>query len=249
MNISYRKLTRFGKRMIALFGGKRNVHFLHIRKTGGTSIKSVLENQSITPGYVVHLHPHRIHLRHIPRGHKIMFAVRDPVKRFTSGFTSRYKQGAPAHTVPWSESEAVAFSRFEDAESLALALDPGHPRHAEAKEAMKAISHLNSYQWDWFGDEALFNEREADFLWVARQETLSDDFKALRRELGLRSGIELPRDDRGMNRSTGEAKTTTPLSDTGVRRVREWYARDYDLLALCDRWRSDNDGAVRKSSG
>jgi len=173
-----------------------------------------------------------------------MFVVRDPVERYISGFLSRYRQGAPAHTVPWNEREADAFARFDTPERLALALDSAHEQYAEAAEAMGAVSHLAARQWDWVGDESVFQRRWNDFLWIARQETLAADFQALKRALGLPDEVELPGGERATNRASGGSKDAG-LSAEAALNVRRWYARDYRLLELCEQWREDSGGAAR----
>ncbi len=52
---------------------KQKVHFLHIGKTGGSAIKSVLEKKLITPKYILKLHSHGTSLKDIPKGEYVVF--------------------------------------------------------------------------------------------------------------------------------------------------------------------------------
>lgn len=239
-----RKLNRSLKRLRAFATGRRNIHLLHIRKTGGTALKHVLNQHGLTRNYAIHTHPHRIGLRDIPRGHGVMFVTRDPVKRFVSGFQSRLRMGAPANHLPWSPGEEKAFATFADPESLALALEPGHDLHAQAVEAMDAIGHLRSSYQDWFGSLDLLREREADILYIGRTEALDDEFSTLAASLGLPTNACLPRDPKLAHRSDPSAAQSKALSEQAAEQVRRWYAADYELLAFCDEWRERHGGAV-----
>jgi Sulfotransferase family len=245
IRISYRKLTRLKLRLYAAFTGRMHVHFMHIRKTGGTAIKNVLIDYTITGNSVIYLHHHSILIDRIPRGHKIIFAVRDPVARFVSGFVGRLNQSRPGTYVPWSPEEEKAFGLFMTPEELAIALDSSHPKYEAACHAMKSISHLNNYQWDWLGDEKTFHLRSDDFFCIARQETLTADFNLLKRALALPEDLKLPSDVKGMNRSIGPS--VPPLSEKGEQNVRGWYQKDFELIELCDAWRKKNGGPVAKS--
>lgn len=234
---SFRRLAACHRRWHAMLHGKQNVHFLHLRKTGGTAIKAALASHLVTPNAVIHLHPHRITLNSIPHGHRIVFVTRDPVRRFVSGFTSRLNQGAPAHHVPWTPAEAIAFTRFPDPNSLALALDPAHPMHPEALDAMSAISHIRCSYWDWFHDENTFQQRRDDILFIGRTERLDDDFGTLKALLELPNHLELPRDPAASNRGTPQS-----LEPRAVELLRHWHAADYRFLECCETWRSRATG-------
>lgn len=247
MNISFRRLESFRKRVLAGVTGRQNVHFLHLRKTGGTTLKSALGPQQITPKVVLHLHPHRFTLAHVPRGHRFMFVTRDPVSRFVSGFGGRQRKGAPSHHVEWSPGEALAFSRFSNANSLALALDPAHPSHAEAVQAMKSISHLQCSYWDWFINEKLFAERNSDIIFIGRIESFDADFELLKEPLGLPNELELPKDPKATNRGSSDSGNRPALEPAAVEWVRKWYRRDEVFLQLCAAWRERHGGPVASS--
>jgi hypothetical protein len=238
---------RLKKRLIARYSGRTNVHLLHIRKTGGTALKQVFNEHPITPKCVLHHHPHRFTLRHVPSGHWLMFVTRDPVSRYISGFGSRLRQGAPAGHVPWTADEALAFSRFSDPNSLALALDPSHPMHTEALHAMGSISHIRYTHWDWFENEDAFTAGQDRIFFIGRTETLDADFEELKKPLGLPPGLTLAQDPKGANRGSQPASQAPVLETAAVEWLKSWYRRDYDFLDLCDRWRARQGGPVAKS--
>lgn len=244
VKISFGKINTLKKRVIARLSGRRNVHFLHLRKTGGTALKHALTPHQVTPGHMLYFHPHRITLRQIPLGDQILFVTRDPVSRYVSGFLSRLRQGAPSHDVPWRGDEEWAFSRFPSPNALALALNPRHPAHDDARRAMHAISHIRFGYWEWFGDEAALEARQDDILFIGRLENFAADFEALKKPLGLPPTLLLPADARGSNRSS----SAPSLEPEAVEWVQRWYARDYDFLDFCEDWRAAQQGPVAKSA-
>lgn len=248
VKISFGKITTLKKRVIAGLTGRRNVHFLHLRKTGGTALKHALTPYQVRPSHMLYFHPHRITLRQIPNGHQIMFVTRDPVSRFVSGFLSRLRQGAPSHDVPWRGDEAWAFSQFPTPNELALALDHRHPAHENAKRAMLGISHIRYGYWEWFGDEAALEARRNDILFIGRMENFEADFQALKGPLGLPAGLTLPGDAKGANRSVYAPHASPALATEAVKWIQDWYRRDYDFLDFCDRWRAEQSGPVAKSA-
>jgi hypothetical protein len=214
------------------------VNLLHIGKTGGSAVKYALtlENAAIwtleTDTCSIRLHGHDTRLRHIPKGEWVVFFVRDPATRFVSGFNSRKREGRPRHHFPWSAEEAVAFSNFNAPNDLARALssDDDDTRRA-AVDAMRSIVHVNSSYWDWFQNERYFSRRLPDLLFVGFQESLAEDFEALKRKLALPAAIVLPEGDLEAHRSPTDVDRA--LDEVAVRNLHEWYSRDYDFVALC----------------
>jgi hypothetical protein len=214
--------------------GRQIVHLLHIGKTGGTAVSDALAEHSRTATSILIKEGHRVHLRHVPRGERIVFFLRDPVTRFISGFNSRRRMGRPRFYSPWSAAETEAFSRFETAESLGCALASGdRETRAAAERAMRGIYHVNSHFWDWFGDEAAFRARLDDVLFAGRQERLAEDFEQLKALLGVPPGVVLPSDDQRSHRSPEAMERR--LSDVAIAALTDWYRDDYAFIDLCER--------------
>ena len=190
----------------------------------------------LTPTSLI-VHPHEVAIEDVPRGDGIVFFVRDPLARFASGFFSRKRRGAPAHKKQWSESERVAFERFETPDQLAVSLSSENTDTKNAaEEAMNAIEHVRSSYWDWFVNEQVFEQRIADVVFIGQQESLESDFEYLKRMLSWPGGTKLPADP-GLSHKgvVGEDRT---LSDQARRNLERWYTRDYRFLEICSLWRS-----------
>lgn len=240
------------------------VHFLHVGKTGGTAIKHALESSghaakagrvtvrpvlahasrraarevAPTPFGPILLHRHRFRLRGVPPGDPAFFCLRDPITRFVSAFNSRKRKGQPRRLSEWSRAEQVAFGRFDSPLALAHALGsqvPSERRRAEA--AMAAIEHVCDHYTRWLGDETLLRARRDQILFIGRQEHLSDDFEQLKRLLELPADLQLPDDPVAAHRAVGAP--AAPLDDRAHRVLRDWYARDYEILDFCEQLRHD----------
>jgi hypothetical protein len=221
------------------------IHFLHIRKSGGTAIKYALKQANArsdeplpTPLGDLVLHPHSFRLEDVPEGDQAIFSVRDPASRFVSGFYSRLRKGAPRYNREWSSDERRCFAWFSTPQELAEALTKRWgPKRKKAEFAMNSIRHLRRPMVWWTGEVDEFRPRLGQILYIARQETLDDDFARLKRLLALPSDLELPSDPVQAHRFTGpNDRSLTPKM---VDALREWYAADHALLQVCDEARPE----------
>ena len=124
-----------------------NLCLLHIGKTGGTFLKSVLQHNSskLPPSLKILGHGQTISSTPDMFGanRQIAFIFREPVARFRSGFMSRLRQGRPVYDSPWTTDEAIAFNWFATPNSLAEALvsDDERLRSAAGFAMQKALLH------------------------------------------------------------------------------------------------------------
>ncbi len=214
------------------------MHFLHIGKTGGTAFKHAITTArrqnarygALTPA--LHLHPHSVHLRDIPKGDRFFFFLRDPISRFVSGFYSRQNQGQPRHFVPWRPGEKEAFERFSTPNQLALALSSRDAAETDrAETAMRTVAHVRDSYWKWFEREDYFLSRLEDLFFIGFQKQLSADFEILKSKLRLPDNLLLPTDPiQAHVKQPGLDKT---LQKEAVENLRRWYAREFLFLDLC----------------
>jgi hypothetical protein len=213
---------------------RRTLHFLHIGKTGGTAIKHALNIGSSNCEYTIQLHRHGFTLPDVPVGDGVIFFLRDPISRFVSGFYSRQRQGQPRGFWAWSPKERDAFERFRTANDLARCISSSDEEQRRmAYRAMKGIQHVRDSYWRWFEGEDYFRSRLSDIFFVGFQETLSDDFEALRAKLGLSDAARLPADDIQAHRNPEGLDTT--LDEQAIANLKRWYESDYRFLGLCEK--------------
>ena len=213
--------------------GLQIVHFLHVRKAGGSAVKNALAGISFEEqGLHFELHPHRFSLRDVPVGDKAFFFLRDPVTRFVSGFWSRYRMGRPKNDIPWNWHEEQAFASFKTPNELALALSSGDcALRTKAQRAMRGIRHVSSAYADWLVSEEYLRLRVDDVLMAGRMESLNGDFERLKTLLKLGDEVSLPNDKVKSHRSPGGVDKT--LSEEAAANIKQWYARDYRFIRLC----------------
>lgn len=122
---------------------------LHIGKTGGTYLRSLLRYNKDRWTRPLKLLRHSATLvntaENFGNDRQLAFTFRDPTERFVSAFHSRMRQGRPTYQFNWSAAEAAAYLWFESAEDLALALiSEDERRKSAAIFAFDAIEHLKS---------------------------------------------------------------------------------------------------------
>ncbi|MFO7854759.1 MAG: sulfotransferase family 2 domain-containing protein [Paracoccaceae bacterium] len=215
--------------------GRPVVHLMHIRKTAGTALKEALDpiRRAGTETCAIRPCPHRFTLADLPPGEKLVAVLRDPIDRYVSGFFSRLREGRPRYHNPWNKAERACFERFTTPDALARALraeDAGTREAAEA--AMRGVNHVRTSLWDWFVDEETLRARAPDILLLMRQERLAEDFSRLLERLGAPDTLRLPEDETRAhaNRYDDDAR----LSPEAVEILKDWYARDYALLAFAE---------------
>lgn len=221
------------------------LHFLHIRKTGGTAIRHALRRYRSTANLV--LHGHHSKLDSVPAGEGAFFFLRDPLSRFVSGFYSRQREGRPRYFRPWNATETEAFGRYRTPNELACQLSSSSDvEREEAERALHGIQHLRSRYWDWLISPAYLQSRAADIFFIGLQENLGADFAILREILALPDTVQLPRDDVVAHRNP--AALDRRLDTQAVQNLNAHYREDYLAIDECSRIARENGlpGSIRE---
>jgi hypothetical protein len=221
-------------RIASPLGSDRQVHILHIGKTGGVAIRRALTPVVHEGKYEIIFHDHHTTLRGVPRRAWFGFSIRDPIDRFVSGFYSRQRRGRPRFNKPWSKQEERAFGRFLTANGLgeALSSDDDETRQA-AEDAMRSIEHVRDSYWRWFRNERYFLSRMAKLLFILHQARLDEEFPRVVERLGLDPAkVILPGDEVAAHKNASPIdRNLTPIAR---RNLRNWYSSDYEFVALCE---------------
>jgi hypothetical protein len=218
------------------------VHFIHVSKAGGTALRFAIRSartraggRLTSPWGDVWGHDHRFRFSDVRNDHKAVFALRDPLSRFLSGYYSRLRKGAPRYFIEWTDGEAKAFEWFPTPQALADALaEPSGEARRRAEFAMNAIAHVRRPMTHWIGKPSYLRKRLDKVLYVARQETLDEDWEKLKELLDIARGQMLPKEDVYAHRTAYTAQDDRTLSDNAVEALREWYADDYELLDIAE---------------
>ena len=221
-------------RLLAKLQNKDIVHFFHIGKTGGSSVKYALKLKNaplINNEYIIFGHSHTFTLKDTYPGEKIFFFVRDPIDRFISGFYSRKRKGAPRIYVEWSPEEKQAFETFDTPNELAVSLSSvNEDLREKAIKAMNSIGHVRTSLWNWFINDDNFNRRLNDIIFVGTQKNLNKDFERLKKLLYLSDEYILPKDNIKAHKNPDDVDKD--LSDKAYKNLKDWYSEDYRFLNL-----------------
>jgi tRNA-dihydrouridine synthase len=214
---------------------KQHKYFmLHIGKTGGTYTRHIISSIPAAEGMIRFL-PHGFNLEtalnNFPHEHAI-FAIRNPLAIFVSGFNSRLRQGRPRYNNPWSANETIAFSAFQTPNELAEALGSEKPELRERAEfSMQSIQHVSrGLKW-YLQSTALVRQCRSRISFILQQESLDEDIRRLLAKNGISSPHAPIHDD--VIRHSSPAELDTSLSPTAVHNLTEWYRTDLDLYEVC----------------
>ena len=221
------------------------VHFIHVGKAGGTVLRHTIRQAKAASGGVllsqwgpIWAHAgHDYALRNVPRDHKAVFSLRDPITRYISGFYGRQRKGQPRLFREWSKEERQSFEWFQTPEELADALgQPAGEERRRAEFAMRSIRHLNRPLTHWTGSPAYLRRNLGKVLYIARQETLEDDWEQIKVLLGLPADLMLLSDPVAANRT--QYPRETAISAEGVAALKAWFAADYEVLEIAEEFRA-----------
>jgi len=210
------------------------IHFLHIPKTGGIAIRySIKKHENNIKTYPAHL----TKLIDIPKGDKVFFVLRDPVKAFVSAFYSRFREGKPTYYAKHTETEKISFKYFKTANSLAEALTSNYEHIKNiATMSMLTIRHVNRHYSFWFESIEYLLKRKDDILHILFNETLDEDFKNLNNKLKIllnyKNDLTLPGEDNKFRHKTPNIYDTS-LSLKAEKNIRDWYYDDILFYEYC----------------
>lgn len=216
-------------------GSRHQVHFLHIGKNAGTQFKyCAAQVNGFSKTHTFALHPHTVKLADLPEGAAYTFCIRDPLKRFVSGFYSRKRKGQPRIYSEWSEVEELIFGTFEHANDIAENLWVNGELGRKAQTAIRRMRHTGEPQYSWFRDIEGFLEKWPP-VHILRQETFNQDLLKLYDLLGIDIEPVFAEGDRSSHKN--DYSDIPPLSDLAKENLKRWYHNDHKFIALCNAWR------------
>jgi len=207
---------------------------LHIGKTGGTYTRHIISEipaarHSIR--FLDHQFTLETALKSFPNEGAI-FAIRDPLAIFVSGFYSRMRKGQPLYNVPWSSDEAIAFSTFQTPNQLAEALGSSQPElKANAEFSMRSVYHVARCLHFYLLSVSFVRQNRSQISFILRQANLDDDINRLLIKNGILSPHPPVHDD--LIRHSSPANLDRSLSPAAIRNLTVWYKIDFDLYAEC----------------
>jgi Sulfotransferase family len=220
------------------------LHLIHVSKSGGSTLRYAIREarkanggELDSPWGPIWGHNHLFTMSDLEEGDMAVFALRDPITRFVSGFYSRLREGAPRYHIRHTRAERRAFEWFPTPQELADALaEKRGKERRRATIAMESIGHVKRRMTFWTGTPDSLRRNLDRVLYIARQETLSEDWEKLKDLLDLPREVMLSGDDTIAHRTEYVGDRT--IGKKGTRALRKWYAEDYELLAIADQVRA-----------
>lgn len=207
---------------------------LHIGKTGGTYTQHLFSSIPAARNLVRFL-DHQFTLEaaldRFPQ-QKAVFAIRDPLDLFTSGFYSRMRKGQPRHCVPWSAEETIAFAAFQTPNQLAEALrSPQSELRDLAEFSMRSIYHVARCLHFYLRSAAFVRQSRSRISFILRQEALDEDIQRFLAKNGIAAAHTPISDD--LVRHSTPAHMDRTLSPTAVRNLTVWHKVDLEIYGEC----------------
>ena len=210
---------------------------LHIGKTGGTYLKSIIEhNEDHVPktlAALTHYDTVFSTRKKYGKNRNIAFVFRDPEKRFCSGFVSRIRQGRPTYNSIWSAEEAIAFQWFATPNALAEALGSDDERTKSAAHfAMQNIRHIRLGYKHFLGSpKRLELENSKGRLKLCVElEQVDDNITEVMEAIGLNTFDLPPKPTRHRNTYSSIDRS---LSDIGKANLRAYWAQEFEIFDYC----------------
>ena len=205
---------------------------LHIGKTGGSFLRSILKTVESLPANL-HILKHSDTLESTRRrfgdDRQLAFVVREPKSRFVSAFNSRMRQGRPTYSSQWSAAEAAAFQWFEDANSLAEALGADDDRmRSAAYFAMDNIQHLKLNYQHFLTSVAELKREKRNIRCCVDLTELDAKLSDVLTAMGVKG---LPLDKHAKRHETPAAPIV--LSEIAERNLREYWAHEFEIYEYC----------------
>lgn len=215
-----------------------DIAFLHIGKNAGTQVMHIARQLK---QYGVHIkkYGHEVKLNNLPTNTKYFFSIRDPAKRFMSGFYSRKRKGQPRIYSEWSLHEKIAFERFEHANDLAENLFEEGKKGVSARQAIKSIIHTGMQQIDWFQRCAYLEIRPP--LTIIRQEHFKQDIQRLLDLLDVELELSGLLTEDKVSAHKNNYNDIPSLSEKAIANLEKWYIQDYMFYKMCEAWLEENN--------
>jgi hypothetical protein len=219
-------------------GYSKQYAFLHIPKTGGTSLialgKKLVDKGYSFPVCLGHSWRAQEVLSHFPKM-KLTIMLRDPLERIVSGFNSRLRQGRPTYDSPWTLAEASVMAMLPSVRHLldAMLADDEFSISAVAY-ANSNVSHLHHNYSFYLKNRNFVVKNQSMFHLVGHMKNFEKFVEGIA-ELS-QAPIGLVRDMYQIKHSSSESSSSIleQYSNSDLTRLKEIHAEEYAIYnELC----------------
>jgi len=208
----------------------KKVHYLHIGRTGGTSLKKTIKNGYKTDEYIIKMRGHSISIDKISPLEPCFFFLRDPIDRFVSAFYEAAKKvGGPLHNgYKWTvePNERAMLSKFKTPNELAEVICSDKT----ALKYMNTVLHLRPFTNQYLPN---YKNRKHQVIFVGFFDSLSEDFERLKAILGLPENMRLAHE----NKMVKNKRVDLRLSPIAKANLLDFYSDDFEAYEYFKKWR------------
>lgn len=205
----------------------RNIHFMHIPKTGGSALKITFKTHNIS---VLEMHGHTFTLKDVKDTDGVVFSIREPISRFCSAFYSRQRQGRPLYNSKWSSIEEKIFTTFKEPDVFVKALSSNKLDLKKlAQSAFTSIGHFRSLS-HWLINIEYIKLKQDSIVWILEQNSLNEDFSKLTKILHIDKEMTLPEGDARIHKNSISKYS---LSEDSIAILQGVYRADYEIINYC----------------
>lgn len=217
--------------------GAPELVFMHVGKTGGTTINTFFRNCHDlglrVPIVLNHNWSFQMTRLRYPKA-KIIVVLRDPLERFVSGFNSRLREGRPLGH-PWRNDEAIAFSHFNNAKVFVDALSSNdHYDISAALYCFRTIDHLRrGYRYSF---EGLHNniEKSDRFLQVIRIEDIGNTIHEVVANLNTNKINKIPSIRTAHQAPVSSGSFLKKISEENLKKIHSRMQLEYETYHLIE---------------
>lgn len=205
------------------------ITFLHIPKTGCTSIKYAMNGGSNEQLGVFPYLGHDTHLSKLP--YNVAFVLRDPWQRFCSGFWERKTTFHRKEISKTRNDLSFGYAQYSKAEKHILDQMPT-PEHfflwamanADGYTSVKILHEITDSISRWLGNINRFKQLESKI-------TLCFDISNLTKVITDKFGLSMPEDPfLKRSRELFNFEQSYQISDQNLQLFTQWRQADYQLL-------------------
>jgi hypothetical protein len=223
--------------------GDPNYVFMHVGKTGGTSVNRFFHDCHRAglrvPIVLNHNWSFQMARTRYP-GAKIIVVLRDPLERIVSGFKSRLREGRPLGH-PWRNDEAVAFSHFKSAESFIHALSSDEDYDISATRfCFRSINHLRRGYNYQFEDLDYASQASGASLRVVRLEDISTSIPAIVAELNPAGAQKIPDLGEFHRATVSTGSVLDSFAENNLRKIRGRLQKEYECVSRIESYLSNS---------
>ena len=207
--------------------------FIHIGKTGGTSLGKVNSALKDNGHTTLRIFDHSTTLAKAADenpNYRFSFMIRDPIERIVSGFNSRMRQSRPSYTALWKPEEAICYQWFPTVHDFFDALLSNDERMKSAGLfGLRHMGHVHRGFTFHFGSLETLARYEERIYFVGRLERGDTELQSFFKPLDIPRHIIEEYSDHHHSGGDSTMQSLTRISDTRLQELKSYFHKEYEI--------------------